>query len=98
MWTGIVKGHVTATMKHASLKTAKMLIVQPLNPVTQQPEGLAQIAVDRMGAGRGQKVLISGDGAGTTAILGADRTCPIRLAVVAILKDDDIHVTEAVAV
>jgi ethanolamine utilization protein EutN len=93
MWTGIIKGHVTATMKHPAFKLAKILIVQPLNPVTQQAEGLAQIAVDRMGAGRWQKVLVSGDGAGTTAILEADKTCPIRLAVVAILKDDDIRIT-----
>ncbi len=69
-----------------------MLIVQPLNPVTNTPDGLAQVAMDTLGAGRGQRVLVSGDGAGTQRVLGADKTCPARLAVMAILHETSIQV------
>lgn len=92
MWTGIIKGHVTATIKHPSLSKGKMLIVQPLNPVTNQPEGLAQVAVDTLGAGVGQRVLVSGDGLGTQRLLNAGKDCPVRLAVAAILHDTSIQI------
>lgn len=91
MWTGIVKGHLTSTIKHPSLTKAAMLIVQPINPLTNEPDGLAQIAVDTFGAGLNQRVLLSGDGLGTQRLLGAQRDCPIRLAVSAILHDASIQ-------
>ena len=76
---------MTATVKHPSLKGVRLVIVEPLNVLTGQPEGLAQIAADRLGAGRGQRVLCSGDGKGAQEILGADKTCPVRLTIVALL-------------
>lgn len=91
MWTGIVQGTVTSTVKHPSLTRGKMLIVQPINPITNQPEGLAQIAVDTLGAGINQRVLISGDGLGTQRLLNAGKDCPIRLSVAAILHEHSIQ-------
>jgi len=92
MWTGIIQGHVISTVKHPSLAKGTMLIVQPIHPVTNEPEGLAQVAVDTMGAGIGQRVLVSGDGLGTQRILGVGKDCPIRLAVTAILHETSVHV------
>jgi ethanolamine utilization protein EutN len=92
MWIGVVKGCVTATVKHASMRRASMLIVQPVDPVTKKPEGIAQVAVDTMGAGVGQTVLLSGDGAGTAQLLGAGKDCPVRLAVGAILDEKSVQV------
>jgi len=85
MWTGIVKGSVTATVKHPSLNGVRLLIVEPLNVLTGLPEGLAQIAADTLGAAKGQRVLCSGDGSGAQQLLHADKTCPIRLTIVGLL-------------
>src|SRR6476620_5111450 len=91
MWTGIIQGCVTATIKHPTMRRGKLLIVQPINPTTSQPEGLAQVAIDTLGAGNGQRVLVSSDGLGCQRILDADRTCPARLFVACILHETSIH-------
>jgi ethanolamine utilization protein EutN len=95
MWIGVVKGCVTATVKHSSMRRGSMLIVQPVHPVTRQAEGIPQVAMDTMGAGVGQTVLLSGDGAGTAEMLGAGKDCPVRLAVGAILDDKSVQVRDA---
>lgn len=91
MLTAVVQGHVTATAKHASLLKGKLLIVQPISVLTGRAEGLPQVAVDVLGAGLGQRVLLSNDGRGTMDMLGGDKTCPVRLAVVGILTPADTH-------
>ena len=53
-----VHGHATSTMKHASLRGAKLLLVQPLRSLTLEPV----LALDRLGAGRGDLVIITSDG------------------------------------
>ncbi len=92
MWIGLVKGSVRATVKHPSMRKGAMLIVQPLNAVSGEAEGIAQVAMDTMGAGVGQRVLLSGDGAGTASLLGAGKDCPVRLAVGAILDDKSVQI------
>ena len=96
MWTGIVRVAVTATVKHPSLNGVRLLIVEPVNVVTGQPEGLAQIAADTLGAGKGQRVLCSGDGRGAQELLKADKTCPVRLTIVGLLdaKANPTHTGE----
>jgi microcompartment protein CcmK/EutM len=91
MWTGIIKGTVTSTIMHPTMHKGKLLIVQPIHAITGQAEGLAQIAVDVLGAGVGQRVLVSSDGPSAQKMLQTDRTCPVRLAVVAILQDASVH-------
>jgi ethanolamine utilization protein EutN len=91
MLIAVVQGHVTSTVKHASLHKGALLIVQPVNVQTGRVEGLPQVAVDTLGAGPGQRVLLSNDGRGTMDMLGGDRTCPVRLAVVGIVTAADTH-------
>lgn len=91
MWTGIIQGTVTAITKHPTMRKGKLLIVQPINPLTNAPDGLAQIAVDTLNAGLGQRVLVSSDGLGCQRILDADRTCPTRLFVGMILHETSIQ-------
>jgi microcompartment protein CcmK/EutM len=95
MWTGIVQGTVTSTIKHPALRNGRLLIVQPINPLTDKPDGLAQIAVDALGAGVGQRVVLSSDGLGCQRVLNADRTCPARLFVGAILHATSIQTQPA---
>jgi microcompartment protein CcmK/EutM len=86
MITAVVRGTVTSTVKHPTLAGVKLLLVQPVNALTGEREGYVQVAVDTLGAGVGQRVLLSGDGLGTQRMLGVDKTCPARLAVGAILE------------
>jgi len=83
MLAGQVVGHATATAKHPSMEGWKLLIVQPLEP-DGRPDGDPILAVDSLGAGIGEKVIISSDGQGTRALVGYDNT-PIRWSVLGIV-------------
>jgi ethanolamine utilization protein EutN len=83
MQLGLVVGTATATTRHPSMRGWKLLVVQPLLADNRRPDGDPQLAVDNLGAGVGETVLISSDGAGTRALLGADAT-PVRWSVIGI--------------
>lgn len=89
MLTAVVQGSVTATMKHPSMEKVRLLIVQPYDPMTGQPQGLAQIAADVLGAGLGSQVLLSNDGRGAQEMLKVGKDCPVRLAITALLDNND---------
>jgi ethanolamine utilization protein EutN len=61
----------------------KLLIVQPQLADGRMPDGDPQLAIDNLGAGIGQQVMISSDGAGTRALMGAEAT-PVRWSVIGI--------------
>ena len=75
-------GHATSTMKHASLRGAKLLLVQPLRSLTLEPV----LALDRLGAGRGDLVIITSDGIFAREALG-DPTSPARWSVVGLVDN-----------
>jgi ethanolamine utilization protein EutN len=52
-----VVGTVVATQKNRKLEGAKLLLVQPLT-LDDQPKGGALLAIDSVGAGIGEKVLV----------------------------------------
>ena len=83
MLTGRVIGTATATVKHPSLKGWKLLVVQPLAADGRSPDGHPILAVDGLGAGRGQNVILSSDGRGTRELLGSHST-PVRWSVIGI--------------
>ena len=87
MFTALVKGSVVATRKHPSMRSAKLMIVQPIDPLSSAPTGLVQIAVDVLGAGVGSRVLVSSDGRGAQEMLKADQFCPVRLAIVGLVDE-----------
>ncbi len=80
---GLVVGTATATRKHASLAGAKMLIVQALQVDGRTPDGEPVIAVDTLGAGRGETVLMTSDGRFTRDLLSSKST-PVRWSVIGI--------------
>lgn len=57
MQIGRVIGTVVATKKHHKMEGAKLLLVQPLT-LEGKPKGVAVLAIDSVGAGEGEKVLI----------------------------------------
>ncbi|QHM69919.1 EutN/CcmL family microcompartment protein [Mixta intestinalis] len=58
MYLAKVTGALVSTTKHASLYGAKLLMVVPLNE-QRQPSGAAQVAVDFVGAGNGETVIVT---------------------------------------
>jgi ethanolamine utilization protein EutN len=57
MQIGKVVGTVVSTQKNKKLEGAKLLLVQPLT-LDNQPRGSALLAIDSVGAGVGEKVLV----------------------------------------
>jgi ethanolamine utilization protein EutN len=76
MQIGRVMGHATATVKHPSLQGWRLLLVQPLTP-DEKPDGEPLLAIDNLGAGTAQRVIISNDGAGARELVGV-KTSPVR--------------------
>jgi ethanolamine utilization protein EutN len=78
-----VVGNATATVKHASMTGWKLLVVQPLAP-DGGPDGDPVLAVDNLGAGVDETVIITSDGLGTRAMLKSNNT-PVRWHVMGIV-------------
>lgn len=81
MVIGVVLGSATATMKHATFRGERLLVVQPLTK-SGDAEGEPVLAFDQLGAGRGDRVLLTTDGALLQERLG--RTTPGRYGVLGI--------------
>ena len=77
MYPGRVVGNATATVKHPSMRGVKLLLIMALRADGRTPEGDPVLAVDTLGAGHGERVMITSDGLGIRELL-ADRTSPIR--------------------
>lgn len=85
MQLGEVLGQATATMKHSALDRWRLLVVQPLG-INGQDDGTPQLVIDELGAGRGDKVIISSDGKAVRTMTGRD-DAPVRWAVMGIVDE-----------
>jgi ethanolamine utilization protein EutN len=83
-----VVGTVVATQKHRKFEGAKLLIVQPLN-LDDTPRGAALLAVDGVGAGVHEKVLIVLEGRAAGEALGR-KAAPVDAAVIGIVDSVDV--------
>lgn len=83
MRLAIIKGHVTATVKHPTLEGWRMLIAQPVTP-DGTSDGPPQIVIDTLGAAPGQKVVINSDGAEARRLVKAKHS-PARWTVMGIV-------------
>ena len=83
-----VVGTVVATQKHRKFEGAKLLLVQPLNP-DDTARGTALLAVDGVGAGVHEKVLIVLEGRAAGEALGKT-AAPVDAAIVGIIDEVDI--------
>jgi len=64
-----VVGNVVATQKNRKLEGAKLMLVQPLG-IDDQPHGTTLMAIDSVGAGIGEKVLVVIEGKAAGQALG----------------------------
>jgi ethanolamine utilization protein EutN len=78
MQLGRVLGTATSTVKHPSFAGERLLVVQ-LETASGKPDGEPVLAFDRLGARRGDSVLLTNDGALLQELLG--RTTPGRWSV-----------------
>ncbi len=84
-----VVGTVVATQKHRKFEGAKLLLVQPLSP-EGAPRGNAFLAVDGVGAGVHEKVLIVAEGRAAGEAIGK-RAAPVDAAIVGIIDRVDVQ-------
>lgn len=93
MIIGKVVGNVWATQKEEKMENLKLLIVQPLDWRGKSTSDI-EIAVDRIGAGVGERILVT---KGTPAHkVCRDRDVPIDAAVVGII--DSLEVSESTVI
>jgi ethanolamine utilization protein EutN len=85
MYLARVEGQVVATRKHPSLEGWRLLICQPMAR-DGTPEGTPQVAIDALGAGMHERVLISSDGAAARKAVGDERS-PARWMVVGVVDE-----------
>jgi microcompartment protein CcmK/EutM len=84
-----VIGNAVSIVKHPAYDRRRLLVVQPLS-VRMVPRGKAIIAVDYVGAGEGDLVVI-GAGPGVAAEVFGVKRAPIRELVMAIVDSVDVH-------
>jgi ethanolamine utilization protein EutN len=84
-----VVGMVVSTQKHRKFEGAKLLLVQPLN-LDGTPRGSALLAVDGVGAGVDDKVLIVLEGRAAGEALGRT-AAPVDAAIVGIIDSVEIE-------
>jgi ethanolamine utilization protein EutN len=82
-----VIGRATSTVKHSSLDGWRMLLVQPLG-MGNAADGEPLLAIDSLGASRGDRVMITSDGASVRELMGTDNT-PVRWAVLGIREETE---------
>ena len=83
-----VVGTVVSTQKHHKFEGAKLLLVQPLT-IDDKPRGATLLAVDSLGAGVHEKVLVVMEGRAAGEALGR-KGAPVDAAVVGIIDTVDI--------
>lgn len=83
MQLGTVVGTATSTVKHSSMEGWKLLVVQLLAADGRSPDGEPVLAVDSLGAGRGDRVLLTSEGKATKELLKSETT-PVRYSVIGI--------------
>lgn len=83
MILGRITGSIVSTIHHPVVEGHKMLLAERLD-MTGKPTGGYLIAMDAIGAGMGETVLILDEGSGARQILD-DSNAPVRSIVVGIV-------------
>jgi len=82
MRTAMIRGYATSTVKHPSLEGWRLLLAEP-----DSSDLAPQIVLDNLGAGIGQKVMISSDGSEARRMVGSERS-PARWSVLGIIDPE----------
>ena len=85
MILGRVAGRVVQTIQHPSTEKRRLLLIDRLDP-DGTPTGGYLVAVDSVGAGHGETVLVLDEGNGARLVLAWDNA-PFRSVVVGVVDD-----------
>lgn len=86
---GRVVGTVVATQKHRKFEGAKLLLVQPVT-LEDTPRGVPLLAVDSVGAGLHEKVLVVIEGRAAAEAVGR-KGAPVDAAIIGIVDRVDLE-------
>jgi microcompartment protein CcmK/EutM len=89
MHIGIVKGTVVRTSKAEKLLGLKLLLVKPVSIEDQKEKGDVIVAVDAIGAGEGEVVLLVSGSSSRQTTLTENK--PVDLSIVAIIDHIDLN-------
>jgi ethanolamine utilization protein EutN len=95
MKLGRVIGNVEGAVKHEAYDNTKLMVVQPVDEFLK-PNGRTHPAVDTVGAGAGDVVLIVEEGKAAQQMFGKKRI-PIRTVIVGIVDNVDVMAREEIA-
>lgn len=84
-----VVGEVVSTQKRPQFEGAKLLILQPETPGGMKT-GAALLAIDSVGAGRGELVIAVLEGRAAQEALGK-KLAPVDAAILGIVDEVDVH-------
>ncbi|XMB72930.1 EutN/CcmL family microcompartment protein [Mycoplasmatota bacterium WC30] len=84
MYPARVIGTVVCTQKDPSMNSLKMLVVQPVNILTYENEGKATVAIDAVGAGLSELVLVVSGSSGRLTELTKNK--PVDATIMAIIE------------
>ena len=84
-----VLGEVVSTVKDANLTGMKLLVLQPL-AASGEPTGKTLVALDSVGAGVGEKVLVVFEGKAAGDALGR-KAAAVDAAIVGIVDSVEVH-------
>jgi len=90
-----VLGNVEGTIKHAAFQNTKLMVVQPLDEFLK-PNGRTHPAIDTVGAGAGDLVLIVEEGKAAQQMLGLKRI-PVRTLIVGVVDNVDVMAREEIS-
>jgi ethanolamine utilization protein EutN len=88
-----VLGSVTQTAKHETYLGQKLMVVEPID-AAGRPVGSSWLAIDRVQAGPGDRVLVMAEGNGVRQLFGKE-VLPIRSIIIAIVDAVDVTVAAA---
>jgi ethanolamine utilization protein EutN len=88
-----VVGSVVSTIKHESYRNQKIMLVRPISPGGELKSG-TMVAVDTVGAGKGDIVLVASEGKAATEILGFERRMPLRTIILGVVDQIDLTFRE----
>jgi ethanolamine utilization protein EutN len=88
MILGTVTGEITSTINHPFFEGKKLLVVTRMSPGGELGRDYL-VAIDTVGAGVGQKVLVLDEGNGARQVFGSP-DAPVRSVVVGIIDAIDL--------
>ena len=83
-----VIGSLVATIKHDSYQNRKIMLVKPIAPFGEL-KSTVMVAVDTVGCGVGDIVLVASEGRSAMEILGFKQRIPLRSIITAIVDRID---------